>query len=229
MTVNCLPHRRAGSAADARCAMAACLGFVMLMMACGSPTVPTITGHKLSGTVLLQTRDGMVPAVGIPVQEMARHTRAITDSRGRYTLYGLPTGPVRVRIDFSIFEPIERDIQVTSDTVADFQLIPRPLVTLSGRITEMTAAGPIPVSGVQVQVIFCSRPNGEYQYNDAVTDADGAYRMDGLCEGDAIMYAIKSGYTITSANVPHCNGDGAECRWVMIKGNTRFDVELGRQ
>ena len=206
----------------------AALAFAASMTACGSPSLPTITGHKLSGTVLQQTMDGMMPAVGIPV-EIAGRSKAITDSRGRYSLYGLQNGPIRVRIDFSIFEPIERDIQITSDTVADFQLVARPLMTLSGRITEMTAGGSIPVSGVLVEVINCSRPNGTYQLKDAVTDADGVYRIDGLCEGPAIVYANKSGYTITSANVPHCNGDGAECRWVTIKGDTRFDVEVGRQ
>jgi CarboxypepD_reg-like domain len=205
------------------------LAFVALLSACGSPSVPTLVGHRLTGTVMQQTADGLVPRAGVSVQETSHQRGATTDARGRYTIAGLQDGVAHIRIDFSIFEPIERDIQITSDTVADFQLIPRPLFTLSGRITEMTALGPVPVSGAAVEVVFCSRPNGKYELNDAVTDAEGLYRIHGLCEGPAMVFVNKSGYVYTSPNTPHCDdGHGGECRWATIVGDTRFDQVLIR-
>lgn len=206
------------------------LAIVLLMAACGSPSEPSSEGYRLTGTVLQETANGMIPRVGIPVQETSQHRGATTDARGRYTIAGLPTGVAHIRIDFGVFEPIERDIQIASDTVVDFQLISRPLVTLSGRITEMTAAGPVPVSDVDVGVFFCTRLNGRSEVSDARTDADGVYRIDGICEGPASVFVNKSGYTSTSPNTPPCDdGHGTECRWVTIKGDTRFDEVLVRK
>ena len=202
------------------------LAFVTLMAACGPPSVPTIVGYKLSGTVLLQTPNGVVPGAGLKVRETTTRSSAITDARGRYSVYGLAAGVAHIRIDFSVFETIDQDIPIAADTVADFQLTPRPLFTLTGRITEMTALGPVPVPDVLVEVIVCSRSNGSRLLKDAVTDADGAYRIAGLCEGPAIVFVTRAGYEVTSPNVPFCDGDGAECRWATIAGDTRFDQVL---
>jgi hypothetical protein len=208
----------------------ALLAFVPVMAACGSPSAPELVGYRLTGTVLQQTADGMIPRAGIPVQETSQHRGGTTDARGRYTIAGLPTGVAHIRIDFGVFEPIERDIQIASDTVVDLQLIPRPLVTLSGRITEMTAAGPVPVSDVDVGVFFCTRLNGRSEVSDARTDADGVYRIGGICEGPASVFVLKPGYTYTSPDTPPCDdGHGTECRWVTIAGDTRFDQVLVRK
>lgn len=205
------------------------LAIVMVLAACGPPTLPTIVGFKLSGTVLLQTPNGLIPGAGVSVQGPSQRT-AITDARGRYSMYGLAEGVAHIRIDFRVFETIEQDIPIAADTVADFQLTPRPLFALSGRITEMTALGPVPVSDVLVEVFFCSRPNGSRELRDAVTDADGAYRIAGLCEGPATVFVLKPGYTYTSPNTPHCDdGHGTECRWATIAGDTRFDQVLVRK
>ena len=207
----------------------AVLLFVASMAACGSPSVPTLEGYRLTGTVLQQTADGMIPRAGVTIQETTQQRGGTTDAKGRYTIAGLKAGVVHIRIDFSTFLPVERDIRIDGDTVVDLQLIPRPLVTLSGRITEMRAQGPAPVSDVLVEVIFCSRPNGTYEFRDALTDADGVYRIDGLCEGPAIVFVSKPGYTYTSPNTPHCDdGHGNECRWVTLMGDTRRDEVLVR-
>ncbi len=206
------------------------LAVVLMLAACGSPSVPTIVGYKLSGTVMLQTPNGLIPGSHVSVQGPSTRHSAITDARGRYSMYGLAAGVAHVRIDFNVFETIDQDIPIAADTVADFQLIPRPLFALSGRITEMTALGPVPVSDVLVEVFVCSRPNGSRVLKDAVTDADGAYRIAGLCEGPAIVFVLKPGYTYTSPNTPHCDdGHGTECRWTTIAGDTRFDQVLVRK
>jgi hypothetical protein len=205
------------------------LALVALTVACGSPLEPSPGQYKLSGTVQLQTPDGLVPAAGITVQETSLHRGAVTDSRGRYTLYGLAAGVAHVHINYYIFDPIDRDVAIDSDTVADFQLaISRRLVTLSGRITETTSTGQVPVPGVSVDAAFCPPlPNGRSEFKGAETDADGNYRIDGLCEGQVVVFVYKTGYDYTSPNTPLCDdGHGTECRWLTIKGDTRFDEVL---
>jgi hypothetical protein len=208
------------------------LVFVTLMAACGSPLEPSPGEYKLTGTVQLQTPDGLVAAAGVTVQETSLRRSVTTDSRGRYSFYGLAAGVAHVRISYYIFDLIDRDVTIASDTVADFQLTTsRRLVMLSGRITEMTSTGPVAVSGVKVEADFCPPlPNGSHQLKDALTDADGNYRIDGLCEGTVVVFVTKAGYENTSPNTPFCDdGHGTECRWVTIAGDTRFDQVLARK
>ena len=201
---------------------------IVLMSACGSPSAPSPGQFKLTGTVQLQTPDGLVPAAGITIQETSLHRNVVTDSRGRYTLYGLTAGVAHVRISYYIFDPIDRDVPIESDTVSDFQLaISRRLVTLSGRITEITSTGQVPVSGVNVDVPFC--PPVTHEFKGAQTDADGNYRIDALCEGTVTVFVYKAGYDYTSPNTPLCDVDTAECRWLTIAGDTRFDQVLVRK
>ena len=209
------------------CTKVAFVVCVVSMAACGSPTVPTLDGYRLTGTVLQQTAAGMIPRAGITILETTQGRSGVTDARGRYTVPGLKAGVVHIRIDFSVFVPVERDIRIDADTVVDLQLIPKPLFTLSGRITEMTADGPIPVSGVQVGVIHCLRANRVGEVTSGESTADGSYEVRGVCEGQAIVFFYKNGYTYSSPNMPQCDFDG-ECRWVVVTGDTRRDEILVR-
>ena len=229
MTISTVPrHREFGSAARLFGANVALLGLWTLTAACGLDG-PTPVFHRLSGTVLLETPNGTAPAPFVRVEETLQRVVTTTDARGRYSFGGLRAGLAHIRISYTTFEQIDRDVQIVSDTVADFQLIPRPLVTLTGRITQMTLEGPVPVPGVEVLVAICPpRPSGAYQLDSALTDADGIYRIERLCEGPTFMFVHKTGYVFTSPNDPFCDDHGDECRWFTITGDTRFDFVLAK-
>jgi hypothetical protein len=83
--------------------------------------------------------------------------------------------------------------------------------TLSGVVTEATPAGIVPVEGV---VVHCGVGNDS---RAAKTDRDGFYTLLGMFDGTGTVVTIKEGY----AQTQHKN--------VLIKGNTRFDIQLVRQ
>lgn len=104
------------------------------------------------------------------------------------------------------------DVAVVSGAlvVSQTSLFPPGAPTLSGVVTEMTAAGPVPVAGASV-----SRgvPAG---YQRAVTDENGFYTIPGLPEGTDVVYASKPGYRSTSTEL-------------TLKGDRQFDIALTRQ
>jgi Carboxypeptidase regulatory-like domain len=82
--------------------------------------------------------------------------------------------------------------------------------TLSGRVTEMTAAGEIPVEGAHVSRLVVSG------WREAVTDSNGDYCMLGMFASTSKVEISKPGYERSSSDV-------------AIAGDTRFDIRLVRQ
>lgn len=94
--------------------------------------------------------------------------------------------------------------------------------TLSGVVSERTAAGPVPVEGVLVMGYRCSRCEGQ----ESTTDRNGAYSIS-LYAGENDIWVIKNGYDVDGPPpMRSCENCSAI---VAINGDTRFDVELVRR
>ena len=106
----------------------------------------------------------------------------------------------------------------------------RPVLTparLSGVVSEMTAAGLIPLAGVEIYCDAC----GVVGHTQVTTDDSGAYDFghDGIWSdsgGVTQILVFKEGY-----NVPGGSGgpSGWTWRYVRIDGDTRFDFQLVRR
>jgi hypothetical protein len=83
--------------------------------------------------------------------------------------------------------------------------------TLSGVVTEVTPLGIVPLEGVAV---YCGVGNDS---RTARTDRNGSYTLLGMFDGTGTVVTIKEGY----GEIHHKN--------VLIKGETRFDIQLVRQ
>jgi len=83
--------------------------------------------------------------------------------------------------------------------------------TLSGRITEVTAAGQVPVEGADVW--YTSARIWQVARG---SDKDGIYQLHGLYEEPASVWVFKS-----TARYP------SDKENVVIKGDTRFDIAIG--
>ena len=94
--------------------------------------------------------------------------------------------------------------------VSRTNVFPPGTVTLSGVVTETTAAGPIPVAGARVV-----RP-GRDSAQSALTDENGSYAISGLFIAYGAVETYRSGYIIGK-------------RIVIVNGDTRLDVTLVRQ
>ncbi|HUP41242.1 MAG TPA: carboxypeptidase regulatory-like domain-containing protein, partial [Vicinamibacterales bacterium] len=82
--------------------------------------------------------------------------------------------------------------------------------TLSGRVTEMTSTGEVPVAGASV---WRSVPAGG---QGIATDKHGNYKIAGLIDGTSAVYVSKDGFGAQKTDVP-------------MQGDTRFDVVLVRR
>ena len=100
--------------------------------------------------------------------------------------------------------------------------------TLSGVVFEMTATGRAPIEGVSVYCELC----GAETHTQTITDSNGFYSFTGVWNAGVSATPIwvrKDGYTdpvgfATPPNVP-----GAGWRTVMVRADTRFDIELARR
>jgi len=82
-----------------------------------------------------------------------------------------------------------------------------PGFTVVGNVTELTEDGPVPVEGVQVDVLLANRR--------AVTDANGAYAVSGVIAMTSAVSASGPGYLPTSSTL-------------TIAGDTQLDIRLVR-
>ena len=105
------------------------------------------------------------------------------------------------------------DVEVAGATLVVTQTTAYPpgTFTLSGIVTEVTAAGAVrPVAGA---VVYRAVTSG---WQEATTDAKGSYQIHGLNDGTEAVSAIKDGYQTTEESV-------------TVKGDTRFNIRLSRR
>jgi hypothetical protein len=99
-----------------------------------------------------------------------------------------------------------------------------PVYTLSGVVSETSAAGEVPVGDALVEVGVCapSRLSAPARVITAHTDVTGAYRVSGVCSGTAAVWVTKAGYKTQPPE--QCDGD---CLIVPIEAqDTQFNVQL---
>jgi hypothetical protein len=105
-------------------------------------------------------------------------------------------------------------------------------VSVSGRVTELTPAGQVPVEHVSIYCDAC----GEQGHSTSYTDSAGRYSFpaeSGLRAGiwlspgvPTTLLVRKEGYDLIGADVDY--GNGYIGRNVTISGDTRFDIQLVR-
>ena len=94
--------------------------------------------------------------------------------------------------------------------VTQSKVFPPGTPTMSGLVTELTPAGPVPLSGVNVYRLVTTG------WRNATTDIHGLYSIPGLIEGTATVSVQKEGYETQSSTV-------------TIAGDSRFDIQLVRR
>jgi hypothetical protein len=102
---------------------------------------------------------------------------------------------------------IRLDIIGHALVVSKSQVYPPGSYTLSGVVTEVTAAGVSPVVGASVEIIV----GGGWRVS--VTDVNGEYAIPGLYDSSPVVHAFKAGYLTSKQEV-------------RITGDTRYDIGL---
>lgn len=104
------------------------------------------------------------------------------------------------------------DVEVVNGSLVVTQTdrYPPGTPTLSGVVTEITPAGPVPVEGASV---YRGVTTG---WREGFTDAKGYYRIAGLIDGSEAVVAMKDGYQDLE-------------QVVTIKGDTQLDIQLARR
>ena len=176
-----------------------------------APTPPPVGGvptpsFTLSGTIVESSASGLrpVPSADVWISSTLRTT---ADREGKYSISGLSAGTYAVRFTSMFHEVVTKTVQVGGDTTFDVELVPLTTFTLSGTVSEMTAAGPVPVPGVHVE--------NSNIHDAALTDEKGFFSVR-VHRGSIHLYVAKPGYR-----------DGT--RTVSIDGDTRLDIQLVRQ
>ena len=158
-----------------------------------------LTGFVIRGRVHL----GGSPVSGARVKVLP-HTRtsrvlitvpfarqSMTDENGRFEIKGIPPGPARIVVIPDRLPPSMQTLEVSGDAEVEVGL--QTGVDLEGTVFS----GGIPVANAAVSLRL-SGPEavGEARpFREAVTDAEGRYRLEGLDPGrSARMVIIASGY-----------------------------------
>jgi hypothetical protein len=224
-------------AATITMAMPACSGSSGSLMP--APTAPGISRPEPTFTVSgAATGERGVPLEGVLVRVAGRS--GVTDGGGRYRLDGVPAsygGASAVKPGYASARQI---LTVSADADVDFDLGARlAIYPLSGVISESTPAGLVPIAGAIVEEYSCeevtpmppffsgSCPSTLYQRT--TTDARGAYRFSGLYPGKANTIVVtKEGFGDPAEEVPGNSGHDSAGHTVVIRGDTRFDLQLTR-
>jgi hypothetical protein len=106
----------------------------------------------------------------------------------------------------------------------------RSTFAVFGVVSEVTANGILPVEGVVMDVASCdaSAPGGcggNGLTLRVTTNAQGVYIAEGVYPGPAGVWVEKTGFQLPEGI--KVDGEGAQS--VMVKGDTRFDIQLVRR
>lgn len=219
--------------------LVALLSVAILLSACdGGPSVPTsprsslptpppasTAPYSLFGTVSEMTATGATPIEGARVTEMMSGRGAVSDVNGKYIIDGLTGMSYTVSVSKTGYVTNPGTVTMSSgDTQLDIRLARIVSNVLSGVVFEMTAAGPVPVEGVELYCDSCGSPSGHtYVY----TGADGAYRFEWTYDGVHPLFVRKDGYKIFDPTGTLLDSLGRIA--ATVKGDTRFDVQLVRR
>jgi hypothetical protein len=213
--------------------LAGLLGVAIFIAACDggassptSGTQPSTTGpatatFTLSGAVWEMTGSGPAPIKAARVTEMGSGRVALTDTSGLYSIPELSAASHTLSIAREGYITQTTRVTLSGDTQLDVRLERVESYTLSGVVFELTAAGQVPIEGVQIYCDSCGSPDG---HTWVYTDAGGAYSLAWAVNGRHPLYVIKAGYDIFD---PAGTLRDAEGRITpSVHGDTRFDVQL---
>ena len=96
--------------------------------------------------------------------------------------------------------------------------------TLSGVVSEVTAAGKEPAEGVQLYCDSCGSPEG---HTFTSSDAKGFYSFSWAHNGVHPLFVWKDGYDVIDPNGRL--GDGTAVKNATVNGDTRFDIDIVRR
>lgn len=188
--------------------------------ACGSsgaPTAPTAltaaTTSSISGAVFEVTAAGTQPVEGVQVEEAATHLRAMSDASGAYRIAGLQALSSSISAMKPGYTTTSSPVLISGDTHLDLQIDRVPTYTLTGLVSESTAAGRVPVSGVHIVL-------GEgYPDLTAITDAGGRFSIAGIGATTWGLTASKDGYDTLLMSVAVASDTSVEITLTRLAGD----------
>ena len=99
-------------------------------------------------------------------------------------------------------------------------------VSLSGVVYESTPAGSAPIAGARVYCELC----GEGTHTFATADANGFYRFSGdLADGGGVWLSPGIRTPVLVLADGYADPPGLAGRYVLINGDTRFDMQMVRR
>ena len=102
--------------------------------------------------------------------------------------------------------------------------VPQPTYTLSGVVSEETAAGRVPAEGVQLYCDSCGSPDG---HTFTSSDANGFYSFSWARNGVHPLLVWKDGYVVVDPS--GTLSDGRAVKHATVDGDTRFDIQIVRR
>lgn len=184
-----------------------------------NPPSPPPATFTLSGVISESTETGLIPVKGVLVQEAVSRQagQAVsTDQNGFYTLTGLPARNTIISVSKWGYDAFTREVTISADTRLDLNIVRITTYTISGIVFEVTPTGQVPIEGVSLYCDSCGSPDG-HTFVDS--DANGSYSFSWAHNGATFLMVKKEGYlALPSGGVT-----------VMVRGDTRFDIELVRQ
>lgn len=102
--------------------------------------------------------------------------------------------------------------------------VPQLTYTLSGVVSEETAAGRVPAESVQLYCDSCGSPDG---HTFTSSDANGFYSFSWARNGVHPLLVWKDGYVVVDPS--GTLSDGRAVKNATVDGDTRFDIQIVRR
>lgn len=185
---------------------------------------PATQTYSLSGSVSEMLAAGGEPIEGARITEASSGRTTITDANGRYTIDGLTATSRSVQVAKDGYVGATRTVAMTGDTQLDIRLARLAHNVLSGVVYELTAAGRIPIEGVELYCDSCGSPVG---HTFVYSDENGAYRFEWTPDGMHPLFVRKAGYEIFDPAGTLRDAHGRIT--ATVRGDTQFDVQLVRR
>lgn len=193
----------------------------------GGPQVRIVMrrAHRLEGRVV---RRGQGPVAGVPVVAFGEPKRALaldplqkvfatSDDAGRFEFEGLPAQTTQL----AALPPGEPAVIVERVTVpgeTTVEIVLRSDASLTGVVTSSDGR---PVSGARVTVLS----EKARSYAAVVTDAQGRYAVQGLPDGDVVLFVDAAGHA-PYPDDPEAQSGRGDARTKLSAGENRKDVTL---
>lgn len=147
------------------------------------PTTGNILGHVIDGSTGLP-----LSGANAAIQQVAG-SPATSDSTGKFSFVDVPAGSYTVTVSSPGYASVALNFTLQAGTTADlgvFSLMPAPTTgIIQGTVKDSTTNAPL--AGVAITVTGNTTAN-------AITQADGTYKLTGLTPGSITVSASKSGY-----------------------------------